>query len=742
MIRYRLPENTKEVEERARIRINRALADLGWIADGADRNILFGNEVSHCFPEIGKLAPDYVLMQSGSSCKPLAVVEAKKPNKKLDKAVEQARAYAKKIRAPLVFASDGSVVVAEWTDGGFLFKDAERLEDFVDETDARKLVETGTIESSKRAVFDRADLIGKFDAASKILRGEGINPSLDSVYEFCSVIFIKLLSEDKRIPDNHHWKQLTKFTGDTLVNQFRGTIKFLSTHYNSVLKEPKISKPETLESLVKIIDDVDFSETNIDIKGEAYEYFLSKYSVAQKSPLGQFFTPRHIVKFMVKLTDPSEAETIYDPYCGTGGMLVQSYVHLYKTIDKNNADSVKRLKKECLFGRDIGDEISKIAKMNMVLVGDGHSNIQRMDSNKNVVDRKYDIVITNIPFNLPKVSSQTAALYDLLDRDANSVCLRHCIKALKPRGRGAIIVPETIALAKQYVSVRKFLLNNVNVEAVFRLPPHTFRKYTSARTCILLVGNAHVDSTKRIPQVEIENDGFSDGTWREPIEKNDLPSILNNIEDFESCYPLHTPNKENLYSLARGLQSNDIVDGIKLGDLVTIKTKKTLLNPTEEYKTPSLSSVSHSISPYGSPRLGKNIKDGGKGKVMIEPGDLVIGTLHTQRNRGLFAISTDYYVATSQLVVRIKDEVNKNYLCFMLETLLPKLKMKGSDLVGRETYSIEELLDLRIPYPPSEEVQKLLDEIDALQLRVGELAKTIDPSLRALLRVSLENAKV
>ena len=731
----------KQVEERSRVRINIALADLGWILDGEGRNVLLGREISDYFPKIGRNEPDYVLMQSGSNYKPLAVVEAKKPNKKLDEAVKQARKYAEKIHAPLIFASDGSVVVAEITRGGFCFKHGERLEEFVNEEETKELADTGVIEASGETILNLSDLVRKFDEASNVLRAEGMNPGTDSVYEFCSVIFTKLISENESIPENYQWRNLRKLSGDGLVNQFKQAAKYFSKEYNDVLRKPSISNPETLEALFRIVNDIDFSATNIDVKGAAYEHLISKYNVAQKSPLGQFFTPRHVAKFMVKLLDPQEGETVYDPYCGTGGMLVQSYLHLYKTINKKNTADLQRLKEKSVFGGEIGDKISRIAKMNMVLIGDGHSNIKRIDSNKNPIDKKYNIVITNIPFNMIDVIPKIANLYGCDDKDANFICLKHCIKSLKPRGRGAIIVPITVAagMGYQHASARKFLLDSVNVEAVLRLPPHTFKRYTSARTCILLVNNAHTQSTKDIVQIDIKNDGFSSDAWREPIVKNDLPSILNNINDFRSSYALHTPTEENDYSLVDTTQHEDNFDGVALGDLVDVKTTKTLLNPMQEYNEPRLSSASHRISSHV--RLGKNIKDSKKGKVMVEPGDLVIATLHTQSGRGLFAISKDYYVATSQLILKIKDGVDANYLCAILRIQLPKMKVSGSDLVGRETYSDEELLAVRIPYPPSKETQKLLNEIDEFQSRFNELRKKNEkyPLSDILMNVSLEN---
>jgi type I restriction enzyme M protein len=85
-----------------------------------------------------------------------------------------------------------------------------------------------------------------------------------------------------------------------------------------------------LREIIDKLEPLSLSSIDSDIKGDAFEYFLRAYSGQKGNDLGEYFTPRHIVKFMVKIANPQFEEKIYDPFCGTGGMLTESYKHIKK----------------------------------------------------------------------------------------------------------------------------------------------------------------------------------------------------------------------------------------------------------------------------------------------------------------------------------------------------------------------------------------------------------------------------
>ena len=247
------------------------------------------------------------------------------------------------------------------------------------------------------------------------------------------------------------------------------------------------------------------------------------------------------------------------------------------------------------------------------------------------------------------------------------------------------------------------------MQAVIRLPRETFKTYTSARACILFIRNLKKKKTDSFAYVEIKNDGYSEGTWREPIPGSDIPFILENRENlkekFEEIY-LKDLNKDFGFFIEEDKKETH-KDSYTLGEVVEIKELKQKLELNKNYKEPRLSSATNTITSKGNGRLGSNIKGE---KVIIEPGDLVIGTLHTQKGNGLFAFSDDYYTATSQIVAKVKEnKISKDYLKIMLKKLLPRLQT--DDLVGRETYKREEILSIKIPKQPQSFNQKLYQKL-------------------------------
>lgn len=158
------------------------------------------------------------------------------------------------------------------------------------------------------------------------------------------------------------------------------------------------------------LDPLMLTDVDSDVKGDAFEYFL-KASTSTKNDLGEYFTPRHIVKTMVRLVNPQIGEKIYDPFCGTGGFLIESFRYIYNNMARTDAN-LALLRENTVYGNEITNT-ARITKMNMILAGDGHSNIEMKDSLANPVDgtetyidergkvhhRGFDIVLANMPYS-------------------------------------------------------------------------------------------------------------------------------------------------------------------------------------------------------------------------------------------------------------------------------------------------------------------------------------------------------
>ena len=705
-------------------RRNNQLLNLGYKLEGPNRNIFLNGE---CATEYQKeqlqgSRPDYILYDENST-KPLAVIESKKPCKSLKSALDQAEFYAKKIGCDIVFATDSYIIQSKSLlsnkqlriNGKFL----DFLDDFPKINILRDLCEKPFLITDEKIIEDKNNLIKLFKYSEKILRNEGIDAGIESIYEFCIILFIKIKSEAK-------WNSLSNESGDDLLNSYKNIIHSYRKKYPGLFGKVKIKKPTTLEKIIKKLKTINIVDTSMDIKGEAYEHFLKRYSTQNKSVLGQHFTPRHISRLLVHLLDPKYNEKIYDPFCGTGGMLIECYRYIRKGI--KDELQIKHLNQNTLYGQDIGEGVSQLAKMNMILIGDGHSNITQMDTLSSPIESKYDVVITNIPFNLSKESSST----NPTNKSTNELCIDHCINALKENGRACIIIPENLCYNKKYIEFRKNIIKSINLEAIIRLPRETFKTYTSARTCILYL-KKEKDITKSFSSIDIKNDGYSSGTWREPIPYNDIPVLLEHKHELKKSYKEYKEIMiKDLDKNSSFIHNKNVFDSISkdyylLKDLVDVRSEKIKLDPEKFHYEPRLSSITNTICKKGSGRLGLNIKGNGK-KVLIKPGDLVIATLHTQRGNGLFAFSDDDYIATSQLVCKvIESKISKNFLYLMLKKLLPLLET--NDLVGRETYKIKDILNIRIPKQPTNfndaDYDRLKNKYKKIQLKIKEYEKKV-----------------
>ena len=681
----------QQTEAYAKTRVNTRLRRLGWALDGREQNVYQEGDcrLPSQKQRLGSLRPDYILYPKGGD-QPLAVIEVKRPGKNLDSAMRQGRQYAERLGADIVFATDSYVTIACRADGKPVRLGSVKIDDLAREAMLRRL--SGGFDPDMRVIQSRDELVKIFKQAERELRRDGIDTGMDAVYEFCIILFIKVNSETK---DDGQWRRLCGQTVATVMKTFRAITAEYKKMYRGIFREMKITKPETLMNIIRLLREVNLIDTDIDVKGEAYEHFLKRYSSWNKSVIGQFFTPRHITDMMAVYLDPAVGEKIYDPFCGTGGMLISCYRAMADYLASERDESI--LKENTLFGADINNGASQLAQMNMIVIGDGHTNIKCRDSLDAAVNREYQKVVTNIPFNLKGDFSDISRMREVDERNPNILCVLHCLRAAIVGGQALVIVPENICYQEAYEKGRRLLLREARLNAVIRLPRATFKSYTTARTCILHFTDIGKNrKTKSFPYVDIAHDGYSDSQWREPIERNDIPRFLENRGNLSEVYPLvaldaaarFTPADESEEFRANYCLLRELVE-----EKPIIR-----LDPDREYREPKLSSATNTISPRGGPRLGRNFK-GGK-KRLIEPGDLVVATLHTQRGRGLFAISDGYYVGESQLVARINtDIVDPDYLVAALRRILPTLK--SDDLVGRETFKKEELLDLRVPRQPA-----------------------------------------
>ena len=309
-----------------------------------------------------------------------------------------------------------------------------------------------------------------------------------------------------QIPDGCQWRDIrakASNIGAALLHAMREIEKANPDTLYGVFGDAQWSNKERLsdallKDLIEHFSKLPFGNKNVnsDLLGDAYEYLIKKFADATNKKAGEFYTPRSVVRLMIDMLDPKEAETIYDPACGTGGMLLAAVQHV-----KEMHGDIKRLWGK-LYGQEKNLTSSSIARMNLFLHGIEDFQVVRGDTLRNPAffegDRlaTFDCVIANPPFSLEKWG-EDLWLNDPFGRNfaglppsssGDFAWVQHMVKSMaEVSGRMAVVLPQG-ALFRQGAegSIRQKLLELDLVEAVIGLAPNLFYG-TGLAACILVL---------------------------------------------------------------------------------------------------------------------------------------------------------------------------------------------------------------------------------------------------------------
>lgn len=197
------------------------------------------------------------------------------------------------------------------------------------------------------------------------------------------------------------------------------------------------------------------------------------------------------------------------------------------------------MKQECFYGQEAVLETSRFAKMNMILAGDGHSNISHADSfslqSKRKHHEKYDVILTNIPF-LDKNFANFKDVYNCCN--GNEISIRHCLNSINPKSidnKILMIIPESILINDNYQLLREDIIKNTNIVAIISLPTGSFTPYArDAKTSILILNKikkTKENIQKEVLHFEVKNIGYKLDIKRTLIPgKSDLDLFLENFD--------------------------------------------------------------------------------------------------------------------------------------------------------------------------------------------------------------------
>ena len=310
-----------------------------------------------------------------------------------------------------------------------------------------------------------------------------------------------------QIPDDCHWNDVRAVAtnvGNALQRAMREIEKANPDTLYGVFGDAQWTNKDRLsdallKDLIEHFSRVSFGNRNItsDLLGDAYEYLIKKFADATNKKAGEFYTPRSVVRLMIEMLAPKEGETIYDPACGTGGMLLAAVQHV-----KERHGDVKRLWGK-LYGQEKNLTTSSIARMNLFLHGIEDFQIVRGDTLRNPaffeVDRlaNFDCVIANPPFSLEKWGEEVW-INDPFGRNfaglPPSSCgdfawVQHMVRSMaEGPGRMAVVLPQGTLFRSKGVegAIRQRLLEMDLIEAVIGLAPNLFYG-TGLAACILIL---------------------------------------------------------------------------------------------------------------------------------------------------------------------------------------------------------------------------------------------------------------
>ena len=459
---------------------------------------------------------DIVIFQDDAKIKPYIVIECKKDDTselKFEQAIEQAFGNCNSL------SGHYTGVVAGNTRRFFNVKDCgamERLQNVIADIPVRD----GKVQEWR---FKRNDpdwdlqVVGKGELTrvlgkchDTLWQGGKLAPT-DAFDELSKILFIKIRDEKKARHEGEPYDFQIK-TGETpksVTNRIKGLYQEAKAHDSEVFTEDVKVDDDVVFAVIGHLQRINLNKTDLDVKGVAFEVFLGDYF---KGKMGQYFTPRELVEFIIKMIEPHYEERILDPACGSGGFLLYAMDYIQKEASQYYKEGTPEhhnywhdFARDRLFGIEVNDAIARVAKMNMILHDDGHSNVigsdalinfdKLYDQNKGFEKESFDIILTNPPFGANIKKEEKSYLEDYkLGEGKNSqkteiLFLERCFDFLKSgTGKLAIILPDGVLNNSSLQYVRDYIEQHYEILAVVSLPQIAFKYYEAGvKPSILLL---------------------------------------------------------------------------------------------------------------------------------------------------------------------------------------------------------------------------------------------------------------
>lgn len=666
--------------------------------------------------------PDYLAFTVRSKVKPVLVIDAKHPDESAESGVHDAQLYASVVRRKMpspkpdqyCLGINGHQVIAKHYDSDVVLHSLS-FGDFVDGNPAfekfrlalsRDVLAVASTDKKTKPDFEfrsvaPIELPAIFEACHRsIWKAEKRSPA-SAFYEFAKVMFVKI-DEDRRLHEflaankidtssgvvprdavrfSTDWIEQMESSTDNPVDTilFAQLAKNLETQIAKKEKKRIFEEkegielaPATVKDTVEYLQHLDLYTVDEDLNGRLFETFLT--ATMRGEALGQFFTPRTVVKFMVKMAElratSAVMDLVLDGCCGTGGFLIEAMADMSATIVANKALSgndretqLRRLRQETLWGIDAGKdpEMARIARLNMLLHKDGGSRIYFADALDKALrievglplqtrleieelkteltenKKRFSCILSNPPFSMTYERKKPKELVVLReyalskdDKGKPGASLRSSVMFLERYlelltvgkselgpGRLITVMDESVLNTLSSRRFREYILRNFILRAIISLPKNTFVKAQGSVKTSVLYLRKKVNVDEQQPHVFMAicgNVGHSDSGKERP-HMNELPAILKEFLFFEEHGKLSSSSSENIFLVPDLIAKNPTVRlDAQFFDPRYFATMDILDKEAKEkgWKIESLSTL---LSKNGSPLAG-----GGDAERRILPG--------------------------------------------------------------------------------------------------------------------------
>lgn len=354
---------------------------------------------------------------------------------------------------------------------------------------------------------------------------------------------------DKDVPYNSlRWSVFKNYDATRMYNIIRNDvfpfIKNLNSGKSSAYSrfmENAVFLIQSERTLTKIVDGVECLDmNNRDTMGDTYEYILGK--MAASGTNGQFRTPRHIIRMMVELMEPTLKDTICDPAMGSAGFIVESakYISEHYKEELVKKENLEHYKTTMFNGFDTDATMLRIGAMNLMLHGVDAPNVKYQDSlsSSNTDENKYTLCLANPPFagSIDYDDTSKSLLAIAKTKKTELLFVSLFTRILQLGGRCASIVPDGVLFGNStaHKAIRKELVEKQRLQAVISMPSGVFQPYSGVSTAILIFTKTNAGGTDKVWFYDMTADGYSLDQKRNEVEENDIPDVIARFKNLKA----------------------------------------------------------------------------------------------------------------------------------------------------------------------------------------------------------------